>query len=283
MSSYKSVGWDDLVERWLHSRPKSTQGTYGPVIADFRVFIRNKPISRVAVEDIQKYADSYSGQKPRTIERKLRTITSIFSYAYKAGYIRHNPAVMLRFPKFTKNIAEKILPQKDIIRMIKMEPDPRNSVLIRVLYATGIRASEASGLKWKDCRPRDGGAGQITVTGKGNKTRTILLSEKTWKALQSIRPAGIPKNLAVFPSKRDSTIGMDRTRITHVVREAAERACIDLAVSAHWMRHGHASHALDKGVSIAVIQRTLGHESIETTTQYLHIRPNQSSAVSLGV
>ena len=65
----KTPGWDELVAQWLHGRPESTQYVYGPVIADFRLFIKNRPIGRVGIEDIQKYRDNYSAQKPRTIER----------------------------------------------------------------------------------------------------------------------------------------------------------------------------------------------------------------------
>jgi integrase/recombinase XerD len=179
-------------------------------------------------------------------------------------------------------LAEKILEAKDIKRMIHMEPDPRNRVLLRVLYGAGIRASEASGLRWMDLQERKEG-GQITVLGKGAKTRSILLSQKTWDSLQSIRPANAKPEWPVFVSREGSTDAIDRTRVSHIVTEAAVRAGIEAKVSAHWMRHGHATHALDAGTDLTVISRTLGHQSIVTTMRYLHARPNQSSATSLGV
>jgi site-specific recombinase XerD len=76
-------------------------------------------------------------------------------------------------------------------------------------------------------------------------------------------------------------LGLDCSRILQIVREAARRAGIDAPVSPHWLRHAHASHALDHGAPLHLVQATLGHASVATTSRYLHARPDQSSAAYL--
>ena len=272
--------WDEIVTLWLHARPESTCLIYAPVIQHFRLWLGDKPMAQISLKDLQDYAVSFFHQKPRTVARKLCTVKSLLTFAQKVGLIPFNVGGALRLPKIPNNLAEKILDAKDIKRMIRLEPERRNQVLLRVLYGAGIRASEAAGLRWMDLQQRKTG-GQITVLGKGAKTRSILLSEKTWNSLQSIRPPDAQPEGPVFVSREGS--GLRRTTISVIVRKAAEGAGLEAKVSAHWMRHGHATHALDAGTELTVIARTLGHESIVTTTRYLHARPNQSSATSLGV
>lgn len=286
-----NTGWDELVRMWLHGTPESTQYVYRPVIQHFLLTVKKKQINRIGVKELQNYADEFAGQKPRTIKRKLTTVSSLFNFAEKLGIIRWNPCRALRLPKIPSDLAERILPAEEIHRMIKMEPDRRNKVLLTILYVAGIRASEASGLRWIDCQQRKDG-GQITVLGKGQKMRSIRLSSKTWQALQSIKPDDARPQDPVFlcdtKTKRKGPdevlkLPLSRMRISTIVREAAERAGIEAHVSAHWMRHGHATHAMDNGVPLALISQTLGHESIESTARYLHANPDQSSATSFKI
>jgi len=76
---------------------------------------------------------------------------------------------------------------------------------------------------------------------------------------------------------------MDRLSVHRIVKLAAKRAGLGDAVSAHWLRHAHASHSLDRGAPISLVQATLGHASVATTGRYLHARPNDSSARYLGL
>ena len=160
-----------------------------------------------------------------------------------------------------------------------LETEPRNRVLLTLLYAAGLRISEVVGLVWRDCAPRDD-AGQITVFGKGGKTRVVLLPASTWRALGTLR-AGAAADAPVFESRKGGAL--DPSSVHRVVKAAAERAGLDPAVSAHWLRHAHASHSLDRGAPIHLVQATLGHASVATTGRYLHARPNDSSGRYLGV
>jgi integrase/recombinase XerD len=148
-----------------------------------------------------------------------------------------------------------------------------------------------------------GGAGQLTVFGKGGKTRHVLLPIGTYQELAGLSQ-GADDDAPVFKSRgggRARAGGpLDPSQVFHIVEAAARRAGVALytesviqgghqvqrkrsRVSPHWLRHAHASHALDNGVSMAIVKETLGHESIETTAGYTHVRPGVSSAQYLKV
>jgi integrase/recombinase XerD len=109
--------------------------------------------------------------------------------------------------------------------------------LRRLLYAAGVCVSELTGLRWRDCQERDD-AGQITVLGKRDKTRSILLTAGTWRALVSLR-RGAGHDSAVFTLRRTET-HLDVSAIGRVVRCAARPAGINLGVSPYWLRRARA-------------------------------------------
>lgn len=269
--------WELWVPMWLHGRPESTRNMYTPVIKDFAKFVRHKPVSQVELKDIQNYADAFTGhQKPRTINRKTTTIRSLLKFCEETGLIQFNVGRGLRSLKIVDNLSERILSQADTLRVIATDTVPRDHVLKETLYLTGIRASEAAALRWMDTAERDHDEGQITVLGKGGKTRSIRLPAPLWEALQSIRPSDAQPMTPVFAKANGKA--MSRTHISTVVARAAKQAGIPNRVSAHWMRHAHATHALEAGAPISLISQTLGHTSIATTGRYLHVRPGESSS-----
>ena len=150
----------------------------------------------------------------------------------------------------------------------------RNRVLLKLLYISGVRVSELCGLKWCDALSHKEG-GQITVFGKGGKTRTVLLKPKVWQQLLSLK--GEAKAVdPIFPSGKGGG-ALDVSQVRRIVYAAARRAGLEQKVSPHWMRHAHASHALDRSAPIHLVQATLGHASVSTTGRYLHARPTESS------
>ena len=116
--------------------------------------------------------------------------------------------------------------------------------------------------------------------GKGGKTRVLLLSTATWKVLTALRGEAVP-DAPVFLSRKGGAL--DPSAVHRIVKAAAARTGLATNVSAHWLRHAHASHALDRGAPIHLVQATLGHASVATTGRYLHARPSESSARFLGV
>src|SRR3954447_8344778 len=214
------------------------------------------------------------GQAPATRANATAALKSLFSFAQETGYLRFNLGKVLKAPPVKNTLAERILSEPDVIRMISLEPGRRNRALLTVLYGGGLRISEVCGLCWRDLTERDG-AGQVTVYGKGGKTRVVLLSAGTWTLLAGLRGAAGPDE-AVFRSRKGGAL--DASQVHRIVKAAAERAGLSAEVSAHWLRHAHASHSLDRGAPIHLVQQTLGHASVATTGRYLHARPSDSSA-----
>ncbi len=212
--------------------------------------------------------------------RKLAAVKSLLTFAQKIGYLQFNVGAAVEIPKSKDCLAERILSEENVIRMLSMEVQPRNHALLRLLYVGGLRVSEICALKWRDCQPHED-TGQITVFGKGRKTRVIRLTLNVWQAIMGLRGDDGP-DCPVFRSQKGAG-HLDPSQALRIVRKAARRAGIDLNVSPHWMRHAHASHALDRGAPIHLVQATLGHSSVATTGRYLHARPSESSARFLAV
>jgi DNA-binding Lrp family transcriptional regulator len=164
---------------------------------------------------------------------------------------------------------------------LALEPKKRNRVMLRTLYYAGLRVSELCGLCWRDLQARGETEGQLTAFGKGGKTRAVLLPACLWSELVDLR-GGAEENEPVFRSRLKPG-SLDPSQVMRVVRAAALRVGIKSKVSPHWLRHAHASHALDRGAPIHLVQATLGHASVSTTGRYLHARPTESSSKYLAV
>jgi len=269
-----------LIELWLHGRSRHTQRAYGRDAAKFLGAVE-KPLHRITLGDLQQFAGrlSESGLEASSVYRKLSAVKSLFAFGHRLGYLTYDVARPLRLPALRDGLADRILEEADVLKMIALENMPRNKAILLTLYAGGFRVAELCSLKWSDLQNRDK-AGQITVFGKGGKTRTVLIPQAVWIALQSLRgEAG--ENAPVFRSRKGGHL--DESQIWRIVRKASKRAGIDKDVSCHWLRHAHASHALDRGAPIHLVQATLGHSSISTTGKYLHARPTDSSANYLPV
>jgi len=263
-----------LIELWLHGRSRHTQRAYRRD-ADRLLCAVEKPLHRTTLSDLQGFADQLgqSALEPSSVHRTISAVKSLFAFGHRLGYLQFDVARPLRLPALKDGLAERILDETDVVRMIALERVPRNRAILLTLYAGGFRVSEVCSLKWTDLQRRDS-AGQITVFGKGGKTRTVLIPESVWNALVSLRgEAG--DQAPVFRSRKGGHL--DESQVWRVVRSASERAGIDKDVSCHWLRHAHASHALDHGAPIHLVQATLGHSSISTTGKYLHARPTESS------
>lgn len=269
---------NQVLTMWLHGRPVTTQRAYAyEVKALMAVMV--KPLAHITLGDLQGYFSTLAALAPASQARAINAAKSLFSFAQRIGYIQFNPCAAILSPKIKNTLAERILNESQVHRLISLEPLPRNRVLLRLLYAAGLRVSEICGLKLRDLQEREG-AGQITVYGKGGKTRMVLLSPETWKELMAL-PKGSPDS-PVFTSRKGKG-HLSPVQVHRLVRAASERAGVELAVSPHWLRHAHASHALDRGAPIHLVQATLGHASVATTGKYLHARPDDSSARYLGV
>ena len=268
-----------LVALWLHGRPATTRTAYIREAGMFLAYIA-LPLRQVRLGDFQAWTDGQGYLAPASQGRRIGCVKSLFSFAHRLGYVPFNVGAAVRTPKARNVLAQRIMTEADVHRMLALEPKPRNRALLVLLYAAGLRASEATALRWSDLIPRDD-AGQISVQGKGGKDRVVLLVASTWALLQGLRgEAGDDR--PVFPSGRGGG-AMGRVAVHRIVKLAAKRAGLAATVWAHWLRHAHVSHALDRGAPAHLVQATVGHASLATTSRYAHAPLGDSSARYLGL
>lgn len=179
-------------------------------------------------------------------------------------------------------ISQRILPESMVLRMLHgYEGSDRNRAILFTLYATGLRASELCGLSWGDCQQQDDGNARVTVHGKGNKTRVILVGAEIWGMVAGLR-GGRSLDSPVFVTSTGKRLSY--YQVYRVVQSAARQVGLEQDVSPpHWLRHAHASHSLKRGAPLNLVQDSLGHASLDTTKAYLHADPGDSSGLYLGI
>jgi integrase/recombinase XerD len=280
---------DDLVELWLNQyRPSpdaktNTSRAYTSDLRAFRLF-NAKPLRKVTVGDLQAFSTSLLLLAPTSHGRRLNAIKSLISFGHRLGYLPFDVGAPIRVPALKDLLAERILSEEQVQRLLWHTDSPdrrgprirRNAAMVRLLYVTGIRISELVGISWRDLVARDEG-GQLTVFGKGGKTRPILLPVSMWSRMDEVRVIGLSEpDDPVFRGMQGARLSVEQAHA--IVKQAFKRAKLPSACSAHWLRHAHASHALDRGCPVHVLQTSLGHASLTTTTRYTHARPGDSSS-----
>lgn len=267
----------ELIDLWLHDKTPNTLDAYRRDAEEFRWFIEDKPLSRVVLNDLMFYSDALKqqGRAPATVNRKLSAVKSLLSYGVMIGYLSINAGAALKLPKLDNSLAERILSESQVLRLIGAASPGRDRILLRFLYESGCRVSELVALIWKNLQPRDD-AGQVRILGKGNKTRVVLLTPQLWADLMFLR-ASDSLDTPVFKSQRSGR-KLVRSEVNELVTRVAKKAEIPGNVSPQWLRHAHASHSLERGAPIHLVQATLGHRNLQTTGRYLHARPSDSSS-----
>lgn len=263
-----------LLDLWVGNyRSANTRSAYGLDVGLFLGFVA-KPLRTVTLADVQAFAASIAHMAPASAARRLSSVKSFIGFGHRLGYLAFDVAAPIQLPAIRDELAEKILTEWQVQRLLELERHPRNSAILRTLYITGIRVSELCGLRWRDCVARAEG-GQVTVFGKGEKTRPILLPPPIWARVTALQGKAGPDN-AVFRSRFGGAL--TRVHVHRIFKVAAKRAKLPPGASCHWLRHAHASHALDRSAPVHIVQATLGHASLATTTRYTHVRPGDSSS-----
>lgn len=281
-----------LIQLWLHGKSAATQEAYRSDLAKFLDFTEGKPLRSVTLADVQEFADFLSELlAPASQARILAALKSLFAFGHQVGYLPFDVGRPVKLPPRRDNRAERILSADDVHSMIAHAggPQGRDRTLLRTLYIGGLRVTEAVGLRNRDLIARDDGnqgGGQLGVFGKGSKTRPVLVPAGLFDELCNLALPDLDAPL--FRSQKKGPDGEPRPitarQAERIVKAAARKAGLKNAfeVSPHWLRHAHASHAMDRGAKIHLVQVTLGHSDISTTGKYLHARPDESSALYLG-
>jgi len=265
-----------LLSMWLHGKSSHIQSSYRLAATRFLEFV-GKPLHLVTLAEVQGFATHLAecGLSANTQRTTISAVKSLLRFGNQIGVLSANVGASVNPPKAKDTLTERILTELEVQAMIALETKERNRAMLRLLYGGGLRVSELCALKWRDLTSR-GDTGQATVFGKGSKTRVVLLPATIWQELTALRGNALA-DAPVFQSRKQGG-HLTRSQVMRIVQAAAKRAGIDAKVSPHWLRHAHASHSLDRGAPIHLVQQTLGHSSVATTSRYLHARPQDSSA-----
>jgi integrase/recombinase XerD len=163
-----------IIELWLQRQASPhTRGCCRRDAAKLLAHVA-KPLNRLTLGYLQSFAQSLieAGLAPISRAQTLAAIKSLFGFCLRMRYRSDDPAAELALPCYEKRLAERIVGEDDLRRLMETDSKPRDRVLMRLLYAAGLRVSEACGLLWRNLRP-PGEAGRITVFGKNGRTRSI--------------------------------------------------------------------------------------------------------------
>jgi integrase/recombinase XerD len=250
---------------FLSGRPATTTRLYSADLGKFVQFI-GKDLLLATPFDVQGFLDSIDS--PVGAERALKVIRSFFSFAVKVGALQRNPAIVAKVVILDRPVWTRILTEIDVQR-IMLELQRKDGALGALLYGTGLRRSEAVAVNINDIREVAGGA-VLTVIGKGGKARQVVLSSWVWVAVKAQMDA--VGEGCLFQGRQGA---LSDSQIYRRFKEAAVAAGLP-HVSPHWFRHSHVSHALDNGCPVHVVQQSVGHASLATTTAYAHVKPSSS-------
>ena len=264
-----------IVRFWISMKAKTTQKTYITASRQFLEFT-GKELKEVMVEDILLWLESFQlrGASQNTVNNKLGSIKSLFGFGVKTGYLRANPASMIKTIKAKDTLHERILVEKDVKKLIDAAKNDRDRCILIMLYLLGLRISELVGLDWSDFEQIGDCEIAVTILGKGSKTRTLLIGNLFYSELRQLPKSD--KCEAVFISRLKNRL--DRHAIHRMIKDAAYRAEVNPNVSAHWLRHSHSTHSLNNGAAVELLMKSLGHSSLAITSRYLHVQPSECTS-----
>lgn len=252
---------ETVIAMWLHGSCANTRRAY-QADADRLLAFTGAPIRATTLQHLQRFSDSLTNSAASK-RRTLCAIKSLLAFAFELGYVQFDVGRALKVSNKKIGVRpQRILTEAQVQAILARATD-RNLLILKLLYVTGVRREELASLRWGDCTPR-GEAGQITVTGKGDKTRSVLLTESVWRELNARRG-----------QDDQSVFGITASAIFRVFKAAALAAGIPQA-SPHFFRHAAATHAIANGAPLSQVKDDLGHSSISVTSQYLHALPNAS-------
>lgn len=267
---------------WLEKGlSEHTLSAYRRDLQQFSQFLSQQHIENLLTVksiDIQNYLSTRlnKGQSARSTARLLSCLRGFYQYNIRENQIQENPTQFIDNPSLGRPLP-KSLSEQDVEKLLKA-PDIETAVglrdrtMLEVLYACGLRVSELIGLQLSDINLRQG---VIRVIGKGNKERLIPLGEEAITWIERYMKQGrtelieIAQSDIVFPSIRGKQ--MTRQTFWHRIKHWAIIADIDKPLSPHTLRHAFATHLLNHGADLRVVQLLLGHSDLSTTQIYTHI------------
>jgi len=277
---------DDLLDRFLDAL-WAERGLSRNTLQSYRYDLRllaghqaahGKDLLAASREDLLHFLalQLRDGQSPRSLSRYLSGFRQFYRWLLREGRVGQDPTALIESPKLGRGLP-KALSEEQVTGLLEA-PDTgkavglRDRTMLELMYASGLRVSELVELELGNLNLNQG---VVRITGKGGKERLVPLGEEalTWvgRYLKEARPQllGGQSCSLVFVTARKH--GMTRQAFWHAIRKHARTAGIARAVSPHMLRHSFATHLLNHGADLRVVQLLLGHSDLSTTQIYTHI------------
>ena len=260
---------------------KHTVKAYKSDIVSFFIWCNNIKPEKVDYNKLRVYIyfiQKFNYQKT-TLSRKIASLRTFFKYLYKVQYIPTNPAENLSSPKKPKSLP-KFLTDDEMLNILDNVDSStpaglRNKAILELLWATGMRVSELSGLNFGDLNLDEN---EITVFGKGAKERIVLVSERAKKYLAQYLEVARPLIMKDSPKQENTAVFVNKTgyrlqpqSIRTTINNIVEKIQLPKHVTPHVFRHSFATKMIENGADLRVVQELLGHASISNTQIYTHV------------
>ncbi len=270
-----------------------TVRNYEADLFDFFAFLKERGIDSLDNVDKDVLRDFLGrlverGIARSSIARKLSAVRSFYRYLLREHMVSVSPAATLTSPKIDRRLPV-FLTQEQVVRLVQA-PDlsnaagKRDRAFLELLYASGLRVSELVGLNFNQVNLA---AKEIRVFGKGSKERIVLMGDPAARALGEYLRAGRPQLVSQGVSTDAVFLNQDGSRLSvrsvqAMVRAYARLVGIEKDVHPHMIRHTFATHLLNGGADLRVVQELLGHASLSTTQIYTHVSKSQAKKVYLA-
>jgi len=243
-----------------------------------RLAKRNKTLKAATREDLLAVlaAEIQQGKSPRSISRYLSAYRQFYRWLVREGAISSDPVALIESPKTGRGLPKALTEQQ--VEILLAAPDldsslgQRDKSMLELMYATGLRVSELVGLELSSVNLNQGVA---RVVGKGRKERLVPIGDVAHDSLKLYLSSGRPELLkgaqtdSVFVTSRKAA--MTRQAFWYMLRRYAAQCEIPQKLSPHMLRHSFATHLLNHGADLRVVQLLLGHSDLSTTQIYTHI------------
>ena len=276
---------EPLIDEYLGSlqvergAARNTLHAYRRDLTGFEQFLarEHRSLDAVGVTDLSRYLATLRrrGLGSRSVARHLSAVRGLYRFLMDGRHIARDPTEHLDSPRPARRLP-RTLSIEDTTALVESpdtsRPDGlRDRALLELLYACGLRASEALGLRVEDLNFE---AGYVIVTGKGNRQRLVPAGAQAldWvrRYVTTVRPRQLRRQCpALFLNRSGGS--MSRQSLWNLIRRAARRAGLRATVSPHTLRHSFASHLLERGADLRSVQAMLGHVDISTTQIYTHL------------
>ncbi|MCC6271318.1 MAG: site-specific tyrosine recombinase XerD [Microbacteriaceae bacterium] len=282
----KSVYSEGIIEKFLDAiwmergLSTNTLGAYRADLAALQRWLAQRDTSLIYASraDLLAFIASRAkqGSKPRSTARQLSSFRRFYRFLLREGVIQEDPTVKIDMPKIGRSLPRSLTESEvDALLGAPETSDPlghRDRAMLEVLYATGLRVSELINLRQSEVNLNQG---VLRIRGKGDRERLIPFGEESQRWIREFINGPRLEILLerqseyLFPTRRGDR--MTRQAFWHIIKRYAKKADIDAKLSPHTLRHAFATHLLNHGADLRVVQMLLGHSDLSTTQIYTHV------------